>query len=227
MDYELIRAYCAKDLNGILQPRDEWYSTPESRWDELEHRILLKHRTGARYLEPRQYAAAVCMRALEILNVPYQADGDYPEFTQADSIEVSRVMLANALNDYIPHLSASEAAPLLPVNAELQQFKLSVTPQQTAPATDAAPPALVTDSASTETTPDPERRLARLRALGGDATFKHGKWRFAGIVALEASEQKEGRPRNSQKTIREDLQEAAESERVAKRAGFGSGLGQR
>lgn len=143
MDYQLIRAYCAKDLNGILQPRDKWHSTPESRWDELEHRILLKHRTGARYLEPRQYAAAVCLRALEMLDIPFLADGNYPEFTQADSIETGRVTLADALNDYIPHLSASEAAPLLPVNAELQQFKLSVTPQQTAPATDAATPAPV------------------------------------------------------------------------------------
>lgn len=83
----------------------------------------------------------------------------------------------------------------------------------------------VADSASTNATPDPERRLALLRALGGNATYKRGEWRFRGIVALEASEQREGRPRSSQKTIREDLIEAAESEREAKRAGFGSGLG--
>ena len=143
MDYQLIRAYCAKDLNGILQPRDKWHSTPESRWDELEHRILFKHRTGARYLEPRQYAAAVCLRALEILDVPFQTDDDYPGFTEADSIETGRLMVANALNDYMPHLSVSEAAPLLPVNAELQQFKLTVTPQQVARATDTATPAPV------------------------------------------------------------------------------------
>ncbi len=85
----------------------------------------------------------------------------------------------------------------------------------------------VADSASIDTTPDPERRLALLRALGGSARYQRGVWRFNGIVALEASEQKEGRPRSSQKTIREDLQQAAESEREAKRAGFGSGLGQR
>jgi hypothetical protein len=95
-------------------------------------------------------------------------------------------------------------------------------PQATTPS-----PAPVAHSASIDTTPDPERRLALLRALGGSARYQGGVWRFNGIVALEASEQKEGRPRSSQKTIREDLRQAAESEREAKRAGFGSGLGQR
>ena len=139
MDYQLIRAYCAKDLNGILKPRDKWYSTPQSRFEELELQILFKHRTGVQNLEPRQYAAVVCLRALEMLDIPFLADGNYPEFTQADSIETGRVTLADALNDYIPHLLASEAAPLLPLNAELQQFKSTTSPQQTAQATAAAP----------------------------------------------------------------------------------------
>ena len=91
----------------------------------------------------------------------------------------------------------------------------------------AAAPATVACSASTDATPDPERRLARLRALGGDASFKRGVWRFRGIVALEASEQREGRSRRSQKTIRADLTEAAESEREAKRASAFVGLVQR
>lgn len=146
MDYQLIRAYCAKDLNGILKPGDKWYSTPYSRFEELECQILFKHRTGARCLEPRQYAAAVCLRALEILEMPFQADDDYPEFTQANSEEAARQSLADTLAAYVLHLSVSEAAPLLPMNAELQQFKLSVIPQQTAPATDTAKPApVVTD----------------------------------------------------------------------------------
>lgn len=73
--------------------------------------------------------------------------------------------------------------------------------------------------------PDPERRLARLRALGGDTKYKSGEWKFRGITALVAAEKKEGRKRSDQKTIRADLKEAAELEREAKRAGFGSGLG--
>ena len=100
-------------------------------------------------------------------------------------------------------------------------------PQFKADAQAAADPATVADSPSTDTTPDPERRLARLRALGGDTSFKRGAWRIRGIVALEASEQREGRSRRSQKTIREDLIEAAESERESKRANAFTGLGQR
>lgn len=91
----------------------------------------------------------------------------------------------------------------------------------------AAPPAPVADSASTDTTPDPERRLARLRALGGHAKFKHNEWKFTGIAVLVASEKSEGRNRSDEKTIRADLKEAAESEREAKRANAFDGLGQR
>lgn len=98
---------------------------------------------------------------------------------------------------------------------------------ETTPEPQDATPAPVADSASNDATPDPERRLALLRALGGSATYKRGEWRFRGIVALEASEKREGRPRSSQKTIREDLIEAAQNEFEAKRAGFASGLGQR
>ena len=100
-------------------------------------------------------------------------------------------------------------------------------PQFKADAQAVADPATEADSPSTDTTPDSERRLARLRALGGDASLKQGEWRIRGIVALEASEQREGRSRRSQKTIRKDLIEAAESEREAKRANAFTGLGQR
>jgi hypothetical protein len=82
-------------------------------------------------------------------------------------------------------------------------------------------------SASTATTPNPERRLARLRALGGNATYRRNEWKFTGIAALVKSEKSEYRKRSDEKTIRADLKEAAQNERDAKRAGFADGLGQR
>ena len=98
----------------------------------------------------------------------------------------------------------------------------------TAPATDTATPApVMADSASNSTTPDPERRLARLRELGGNATYKRGEWKITGILALVASEKSQSRKRSDEKTIRADLKEAAENEREAKRANAFSGLGQR
>ena len=91
----------------------------------------------------------------------------------------------------------------------------------------AATPAPVADSASNDATPDPERRLTRLRQLGGNVTFKRGEWKCAGITALVATEKSEGRKRSDEQTIRGDLKEAAQNELEARRAGFGAGLGQR
>ena len=91
----------------------------------------------------------------------------------------------------------------------------------------AVPAPVVADSASNDTTPDPERRLARLRALGGSATYKRGEWKIIGITYLVESEKSEGRKRSDEKTIRADLKEAAQNELDARRAGFGAGLGQR
>lgn len=73
--------------------------------------------------------------------------------------------------------------------------------------------------------PDPERRLARLRAMGGSATYRRNVWQFTGIKALVDAERNEGRKRSDEKTIRADLREAAEAEREAKRAGHWDGLG--
>ena len=103
---------------------------------------------------------------------------------------------------------------------------------KTAPAQNTATPApVMADSASAgasnSTTPDPERRLARLRELGGNAIYKRGEWKITGISALVASEKNEGRKRSDEKTIRVDLKEAAENEREAERANAFSGLGQR
>lgn len=99
--------------------------------------------------------------------------------------------------------------------------------KQAAPEPQPAPPAPVADSASNSTTLDPERRLARLRALGGDAIYRRGEWRITGISALVASEKSEGRKRCDEKTIRADIKEAAENEREAKRSNAFAGLGQR
>lgn len=98
---------------------------------------------------------------------------------------------------------------------------------ESAPEPQAATPAPVADSASNDATPDPERRLALLRALGGSATYRRNEWKFTGIAALVASEKSEGCKRSDEKTIRADLKEAAQNEREARRAGFGAGLGQR
>ena len=118
---------------------------------------------------------------------------------------------------------------LILLGTELVAFTVTIAePRQTAPATDTVTPApAVADSASDSTTPDPERRLARLRELGGNATYKHCEWSITGISALVASEKSGGRKRSDEKTIRADLKEAAENEREAKRANAFSGLGQK
>ncbi len=74
---------------------------------------------------------------------------------------------------------------------------------------------------------DGERRLARLRELGGSAKHSRGEWRFEGIGRLAAVEKAEGRKRSDAKTIGRDLKEAAQNEREVQRAGFQTGLGQR
>ena len=73
--------------------------------------------------------------------------------------------------------------------------------------------------------PDPERRLDLLRALGGTSKYARGQWKFTGIGALVESEKAKGQKRSDEKTIRADLKDAAQTERDAKSAGFGSGLG--
>ena len=85
----------------------------------------------------------MCLRALELLEMPFEADNDCPEFTQADSVETSRQILADSLAAYVLHLSESESRPLL-LATELDAFTASIAkPQQTAPATDTSTPAPV------------------------------------------------------------------------------------
>lgn len=81
--------------------------------------------------------------------------------------------------------------------------------------------------AASDARPDPERRLALLRELGGTAKYARCEWKFTGIKALVESEKANGRKRNTEKTIRADLKEAAQNERNESCAGFSTGLGQR
>ena len=117
------------------------------------------------------------------------------------------------------------------VNAWLEKqdapYRWSVARPEVKPEPQAGTSAPVADSASNDATPDPERRLALLRALGGSATYRRNEWKFTGIAALVASEKSEGCKRSDEKTIRADLKEAAQNELEARRAGFGAGLGQR
>jgi hypothetical protein len=96
-------------------------------------------------------------------------------------------------------------------------------PEQS-PATHAPVVAVVPAS---DARPDPERRLALLRELGGAAKYARCEWTFTGIKALVTSEKAAGRKRSTEKTVRADLKEAAQNERDAKNAGFANGLGQR
>jgi hypothetical protein len=81
--------------------------------------------------------------------------------------------------------------------------------------------------AASDATPDPERRLAALRELGGFAKYKNCEWTFTCIGKLVESEKQNGRTRSDVKTIRSDLKEAAQAERDAHSAGLYDGLGQR
>ncbi|MEQ1535539.1 MAG: hypothetical protein ABL923_06645 [Burkholderiaceae bacterium] len=84
---------------------------------------------------------------------------------------------------------------------------------------------LWTYAPATEKT-DPERRLTRLRELGGNSKYANGEWTFTGISKLVQSEKENKCKRSDEKTIRADLRNAAQSEHDAKRAGPFDRLGQ-
>ncbi len=129
MDFELVRAYCAQDLNGILKPSHPLLTAPETQWSEL-HLLLNKHRLGKQYLQPRHYAAAVCLRALVMFDLPYHALEDCPEYTKERAEESNREMLADALKAYMLHLSDSEARPLQPNNFQSTNISIQHTAEQ-------------------------------------------------------------------------------------------------
>ena len=96
------------------------------------------------------------------------------------------------------------------------------TDANTAPEQRPATPAPV---GAVDPTPDPERRLALLRALGGSSKYARAEWTFKGMAVLVAREKVNGFKRCDEKTIRADLKEAAQAEREAKSAGPFNGLG--
>lgn len=67
---------------------------------------------------------------------------------------------------------------------------------------------------------EPQRRLNRLRGIGGSAVKKSGGWKFKLSDELIRLERAEGRPRSSPKTIREDLRAAAQAAEDERRAGI-------
>jgi hypothetical protein len=73
------------------------------------------------------------------------------------------------------------------------------------------------DDVTPEEMREPMRRLKALRSLGGKVRGTPGRWTFDGIVKLE--QQEKGRPRSSQKTLRKDLEQAADWEHEQKRGG--------
>ena len=81
--------------------------------------------------------------------------------------------------------------------------------------------------AACDAMPDPERRLAALRELGGFAKYKNCEWTFTCIGKLVESEKQNGRTRSDVKTIRSDLKEAALAERHAHSAGHFDGMVQK
>ena len=77
-------------------------------------------------------------------------------------------------------------------------------------------PATVAQPSPAVTLPEPQRRLAALRSLGGDVKWSKGVWAITCIGKLVEQEKARGFKRNDEKTIRKDLREAAEA---AKREG--------
>ena len=65
---------------------------------------------------------------------------------------------------------------------------------------------------------DPQRRLRRLRDLGGSARYVNGDWKFKGFTALVDTEKSQGCKRCDPKTIRADLKAAAQAEKEEKKS---------
>ena len=109
------------------------------------------------------------------------------------------------------------------LNAELAEVKrlLNSVPEQAGTQSQAASEQPADTVPAPAMLQDPERRLVALRSLGGDARWKRGlnsvqTWQFTGIKKLVAQEKANKRKRSDEKTIREDLREAALAESIKK-----------
>ena len=113
-----------------------------------------------------------------------------------------------------------------PEAAELARIIFSGVMPEQQPITPSPAPVAAEGASGSMETPDAERRLAQLRALGGTVKCVNYEWKFTGTADLVKREKEDGRKRCSEKTIRADLMKAAQAEQEAKSAGFQTGLGQ-
>ncbi|APW47340.1 hypothetical protein BLL52_0041 [Rhodoferax antarcticus ANT.BR] len=157
--------------------------------------------------------------------------GDCVDLTDDESVLQSS-LLSGDLIGYIKQLNAPDRDTQVSVVSLVPWLRAHGysglageldTTQNTVDLPTQAPPAAISPAV-----PDPERRLAKLIELGGTYKYRDGKWHFTGIGKLENFERNADHKRCSQKTIRDDLIEAAQSERDLKQAGaLRGGLGQR
>ena len=224
----LLRDYARHDLQRLCPPAHYWLRDHDPIADrELVEPLL---REPVRFgLTPREIVAATAMRDLATYTISSRAiwDAAYPARDSGDTTPTPGMTFDQEREIWARReVFRNSALVYARMLGDTQLIERYQSPEP-APAPDTATPAPVVDIASNSTTPDPERRLARLRALGGDAIYKRGEWRIPGISALVASEKSEGRKRCDEKTIRADIKEAAENEREAKRSNAFAGLGQR
>lgn len=169
----------------------------------------------------------------------YFPEGLDEEFDLRMAIAIAHVTPAGSLSNVVrnkrPHMSIVRLADIARL-AGLSAPPWILPPQFPLPSTSAQinttsdlEKKKFTEQPTPPEYPDPERRLALLRELGGTATLNRSKgdWTFTGIAGLVASEKAAGRKRKDEKTIRADLKIAAQDERDAKAAGPFHGLGQR
>ncbi|MBU6257889.1 MAG: hypothetical protein KGO01_05655 [Burkholderiales bacterium] len=171
--------------------------------------------------EIRMLSSAV--RSKDIASIPAEAsspDGDtditaaslipwlrlHSYIDEADGLEGTRTPPSNMIGPVLPAIGVAPAPPAI-VGA-------SATPPIAA-----IPVAATPQSAPALGLPDPERRLARLRDLGGWVGKVRGKWKTKGVSQLIAAEAAEGRKRRSDKTVRADVINAAENEAAALASG--------
>lgn len=217
----------AVSLRAEVTARNQAIEIMNGMFDERDRKRQQKHYRGALMASPATVDELLRLGFAKHPIQAYRPEGPFTLHT-VDGVRAlcgPFVRLEPAKAQWKERL---EPADMLVSMADVKAIEAATKPQQTAPAQTATTPApVMADSASASTTPDPERRLARLRELGGNAIYKRGEWKITGISALVASEKNEGRKRSDEKTIRADLKEAAEKEREAKRANAFSGLGQR
>lgn len=192
-EYIRLRAFAASALGDRLPARPD----PAADLDRAHALLGRATLTGAEHAACELVAFAAAL-------APWPPAAEWPE---PDAEQ--RARLAGAMREAARRLAAH-----LPERqaAELER----AADEATRGAAPAAPPG----------TPEPSRqarRLARLRALGGDRKRIAGQWQTVGergaFGALVAEERAAGRRPFDAKGVRRDIQAAAELERAGKAAG--------